>query len=108
MALRMDYEFALHLRLSDLGLYVHRMLHRRDRMNESRLAYKVTNRATISCLHPISISDSKPKPWNYPSLAPLDVEVDKQLQFPELLLAVATVYRTVATAHLLSEVEMGM
>jgi hypothetical protein len=58
-------------------------------------------------LHPISTSDSKPRPSNYPSLAPLHVEVDKQMQFPELLLAVATVYQTIATAHLLSEVEMG-
>jgi hypothetical protein len=39
-------------------------------------------------MHPISTSDSKPRASNYPSLAPLDVDVDKQLQFPELLLAV--------------------
>jgi hypothetical protein len=59
-------------------------------------------------VHPISTSDSKPKPWKItPSLAPLDVEVDKQLRFPELLLAMATVYQTIGTARLLSEVEMG-
>jgi hypothetical protein len=41
-------------------------------------------------VHPICTPDSKPNPSNYPSLARLDVEVDKQLQFPELLLAVGS------------------
>jgi hypothetical protein len=58
-------------------------------------------------LHPITSSDSKPEPSKSHAIAALDVEVDKKWYFPELLLAVVTVYQTIATARLQSVLTMG-
>ena len=61
----------------------------------------------VKCLHPISSSDCKRELSKYPFLAALDIAVDKDWQFPELLLAVATVYRTITNARLQPELTMG-
>jgi hypothetical protein len=64
-------------------------------------------RCQMLCIHPLSVPISKPEPSKSHALAALDVEGDKRLEFPELLLAVATVYRTIATARLQSELTVG-
>src|SRR5271168_4201999 len=42
-----------------------------------------------------------------PPLAAFDIKVDRKLKFPVLLLAIATVYRTIANARLRSELTKG-
>ncbi len=58
-------------------------------------------------LLPIVNSDCKPEPSNYPALATFGVNVDEKPQSLEPLLAVITVYRTITTARLQSELTMG-
>jgi hypothetical protein len=59
-------------------------------------------------LHPFVRSDSKPEPSDYPALAAFDIKGDRKSKFPVLLLAIATVCRTIANARLQSELIKGV
>jgi hypothetical protein len=58
-------------------------------------------------IHPFVNSDRKPEPSYYPALAAFDIKVDRKSKFPVLLLAIATVCRTIANARLRSELTKG-
>jgi hypothetical protein len=63
---------------------------------------------SAACIQPPFVrSDSKPEPSDYPALAAFDTKVDRKSKFPVLLLAIATVCRTIANAHLQSELTKG-
>ena len=53
------------------------------------------NKSRKLVLHPFVNSDRKPEPSYYPALAAFDIQVDRKLKFPVLLLAIATVWRTI-------------
>jgi hypothetical protein len=57
---------------------------------------------------PMSTPIAKPEPSYYPALAVFDIKVDRKSKFPVLLLAMATVYRTIANARLRSELTKGV
>ena len=48
-----------------------------------------------------------PEPLDYPALAAFDIKVGRKSKFPVLLLAIATVSRTIATARLQPELTKG-
>jgi hypothetical protein len=50
----------------------------------------------------------KPEPSDYPALAAFDIKVDRKSKFQVLLLAIATVCRTIANARLQSELTKGV
>ena len=52
-------------------------------------------------------SDRKHEPSYYPALAAFDIKVDRKSKFPVLPLAIATVCRTIANAHLRRELTKG-
>src|SRR5271156_5012606 len=58
-------------------------------------------------IHPFVNSDRKREPSDYPALAAFDIKVDRKSKFPALLLAIATVCRTIANARLRSELTKG-
>src|SRR5271168_3970545 len=58
-------------------------------------------------IHPFVNSDRKREPSDYPALAAFDIKVDRKSKFPVLLLAIATVCRTIANARLRSELTKG-
>src|SRR5271170_4199593 len=68
-------------------------------------AKSVTDR--LDTYTPFVRSDRKPEPSYYPALAAFDIKVDRKSRFPVLLLAVATVRRTIANARLRSELTKG-
>jgi hypothetical protein len=55
-----------------------------------------TQLMSVKNVHPFVNSDRKPEPSYYPALAAFDIKVDRKSKFPVLLLAMATVYRTLA------------
>jgi hypothetical protein len=52
-------------------------------------------------------SDRKLEPSHYPALAAFDIKVDRKSKFSVLLLAMATVCRTIANARLRPELTQG-
>jgi hypothetical protein len=58
-------------------------------------------------IHPLVSSDRKPEPSYYPALAASDIKVDRKSKSSVLLLAIATVYRTIANARLRLELTKG-
>jgi hypothetical protein len=79
----------------------------RSYLNKSTPRHCIRSTPHHHNIQPFVRSDRKPEPSCYPALAAFDIKVDRKSRFPVLLLAVATVCRTIANARLRSELTKG-
>jgi len=62
-----------------------------------KATFRVTEDTVCTLIYTLFVnSDRKPEPLYYSTLAAFDIKVDRKSKVPVLLLATATVYRTIA------------